>query len=129
MRRLRTKSSVASSPMKSPRAWLSFGALLGFIVTAPAAVTTDSTLRAGQAIAPVNGDFAIPASLGRIVDKNLFLSFSEFNLTMGESATFSDASNSGIGRILARVTGGPSMIDGTIRSTIAGANMVFINPQ
>jgi filamentous hemagglutinin family protein len=66
--------------------------------------------------------------LGRIVGNNLFHSFSQFNLSAGDVATFSGPAN--IQNILTRVTGGSaSSIDGTIRSTINGANFFLINPS
>lgn len=72
-------------------------------------------------------NFDITAGLGRIVGNNLFHSFSQFNLSAGDVATFSGPAN--IQNILTRVTGGsPSSIDGTIRSTIDGANFFLINP-
>jgi filamentous hemagglutinin family protein len=74
-------------------------------------------------------DYNITADLGKIVGKNLFQSFSQFNLVNGEVATFSGPVNVNIQNILARVTGGSaSSIDGTIQSSIQGANLFFINP-
>jgi filamentous hemagglutinin family protein len=78
---------------------------------------------------PLSGpNFDITAGLGRTVGNNLFHSFSQFNLSAGDVATFSGPAN--IQNILARVTGGSaSSIDGTIRSTINGANFFLINPS
>jgi len=77
---------------------------------------------------PLSGpNYNITADLGKIVGNNLFQSFSQFNLVNGDVATFSGPLN--IHNILARITGGsPSFIDGTIQSTIPGANLFFINP-
>jgi filamentous hemagglutinin family protein len=77
---------------------------------------------------PLSGpNFDITAGLGRTVGNNLFHSFSQFNLSAGDVATFSGPAN--IQNILARVTGGSaSSIDGTIRSSITGANFFLINP-
>jgi filamentous hemagglutinin family protein len=73
-------------------------------------------------------NFDITAGTGRTVGNNLFHSFSQFNLSAGDVATFSGPAN--IQNILARVTGGSaSSIDGTIRSTISGANFFLINPS
>src|SRR5262249_5222986 len=73
-------------------------------------------------------NYDINSSLGRIVGNNLFHSFSQFNLSAGDVATFSGPAN--IQNILTRVTGGSaSSIDGTIRSTINGANFFLINPS
>src|SRR5438046_725751 len=72
-------------------------------------------------------NFMITANLGRLVNTNLFQSFSQFNLNSSESATFTGPAN--VHNILARVTSGsPSSIDGTIRSDIQGANLFFMNP-
>src|SRR5713101_1510210 len=62
-------------------------------------------------------NYVIPAAVGQIRGPNLFHSFGQFNLSIGESATFTGPNT--IANILSRVTGGsPSNIDGTIRSTI-----------
>ena len=62
-------------------------------------------------------NFMITAPMGRLVNTNLFQSFSQFNLNSSQSATFTGPSN--VHNILARVTSGsPSSIDGT---TIAAA--------
>ena len=73
-------------------------------------------------------NFDITAGMGRTVGNNLFHSFSQFNLSSGDVATFSGPAN--IQNILTRVTGGSaSSIDGTIRSSINGANFFLINPS
>jgi filamentous hemagglutinin family protein len=72
-------------------------------------------------------NYDITSGMGRIVGNNLFHSFSQFNLSAGDVANFSGPAN--IQNILARVTGGSaSSIDGTIRSSINGANFFLINP-
>ena len=69
-------------------------------------------------------NFMITANLGRLVNTNLFQSFSQFNLNNSQSATFTGPSN--VQNILARVTSGsPSSIDGTINLSIPGANLFF----
>jgi filamentous hemagglutinin family protein len=90
-------------------------------------VVLDGTLGASG---PLSGpDYNITANLGKTVGNNLFQSFSQFDLVNGEIATFSGPVNINIRNILARVTGGsPSSIDGTIQSTIQGANLFFLNP-
>jgi filamentous hemagglutinin family protein len=73
------------------------------------------------------GEYRIGARLGRLAGKNLFHSFEQFDLREGERATFRGPAQ--IERIISRVTGGePSDIDGTIRSTIEGADFYFLNP-
>lgn len=78
---------------------------------------------------PLSGpDYQITEDLGRTIGPNLFHSFRDFQLAATESATFSGAA--AIDNIIARVTGeNPSAIDGTIRSTIAGADLFFLNPN
>jgi filamentous hemagglutinin family protein len=88
-------------------------------------IGTDGSLGASTVLSGPN--FQIPASLGKVEGNNLFHSFDTFDLVQGESATFSGPAN--IRNILARVTGGsPTFIDGTINSSIAGANLYFLNP-
>jgi filamentous hemagglutinin family protein len=73
-------------------------------------------------------NYNITAGLGRTRGNNLFHSFAQFDLTAGDTATFSGPPN--IQNILARVTGGSaSSIDGTVRSDIAGANLFLLNPN
>ena len=65
--------------------------------------------------------------MGQQLGNNLFHSFQSFNLNSDESATFSGADS--VQNIITRVTGGnPSVIDGTLRSTIPNADLYFINP-
>ena len=72
-------------------------------------------------------NFMISANYGRQIGGNLFQSFSQFNLNNLQSATFTGPSS--VHNILARVSsGGPSSIDGTIRSDIQGANLFLMNP-
>src|SRR5439155_5175222 len=72
-------------------------------------------------------NYNITADLGRTVGNNLFHSFAQFTLDTGDVATFSGPAN--IQNVLSRVTGGSaSSIDGTIRSSINGANFFLINP-
>src|SRR5438270_117102 len=60
-------------------------------------------------------NFMIPASVGRQVGGNLFQSFSQFDLTSTQSATFTGPTK--VQNILSRVTSGtPSSIDGTVNS-------------
>ena len=72
-------------------------------------------------------DYAIEAKFGQQHGGNLFHSFQDFNLNLGESATFSGPSS--VENIISRVTGGnPSQINGLLRSTISNADMYFLNP-
>ena len=88
-----------------------------------AEVITDNTL--GSVVSLTNNDYQITA--GQQYGENLFHSFNQFSLSKGEIATFSGPSN--VSNIISRVTGGTSsIINGTIRSTIANANMYLLNP-
>ena len=99
---------------------------LAGLLTSRAAVITDGSLGAGGPL--IGPNFAVPASLGRLAGGNLFHSFSQFDLTSSESATFSGPA--AVHNILARVTGGnASSIDGLIHSTIPGANFYLLNPN
>ena len=92
---------------------------------AHAGITMDGTLGQGGALAGPN--YQIPADLGQQVGGNLFHSFGQFSIDTGESATFSGPHS--VNNIIGRVTGGEaSFIDGTIRSTIPGANLYLLNP-
>jgi filamentous hemagglutinin family protein len=72
--------------------------------------------------------YTISDKMGQIRGSNLFHSFGQFNLSQGESATFTGPNT--IANILSRVTGGsPSSIDGTIRSQIPGAHLYLLNPN
>jgi len=75
-------------------------------------------------------NYLIPASAGKQAGGNLFHSFSQFDLSNGEIATFqAPLTPATINNILARINSGSmSSIDGTIRSEINGANLYLINP-
>src|ERR1700735_4913562 len=92
-------------------------------------VTLDGTVGPKGSVLPdANSVFTIDASLGTGRGNNLFHSFGQFNLSQGDTASFTGPAN--ILNILARVTGGkPSMIDGTIdTTTMPNANFFLINP-
>jgi filamentous hemagglutinin family protein len=107
---------------------------LAFPEPACAQVVTDGSLGGpkgpvGSGTIPGVGTttYHITDSLGKRAGQNLFHSFSTFNVGTGESATFTGPG--GIQNIVSRVTGGSnSWIDGTLRSTIQGANLYFLNP-
>ncbi len=74
-------------------------------------------------------DVSIPHTDGSVVGRNLFHSFSEFNIRSGERATFTYSGSGPIDNVLSRVSGGSaSTIDGTLRSTIPAADLFLINP-
>ena len=75
----------------------------------------------------VGPHYTIPARLGQTYGHTLFHSFGLFNVQTGESATFTGPRT--IDNILSRITGGQrSLIDGTLRSDIPGANLYLLNP-
>ena len=91
-----------------------------------AQVVLDGTLGSGGVLQ--GPDYRISDDLGSTMGSNLFHSFSDFNLSVGESATFSGPDS--IANILTRVTGNnASTIDGLLRSTIANADFFFMNPN
>ena len=99
---------------------------LAAALTAHGQIVMDGKLGAAGALS--GPAFQITSDLGRQMGANLFHSFSQFNLSQGQSATFSGPAN--VQNILARVTGGSaSSIDGTLRSTITGANLFLLNPN
>ena len=102
--------------------------LLGLILgqTGHAGVATDASL--GPARHLGGPEYAVTADLGRQAGPNLFHSFAEFNLGAGETADFSGPAE--VRNIVSRVTGGTlSTIDGTVRSSIAGADLYLFNPH
>lgn len=104
------------------------GAIIGMAILANngwGQVTLDGTLGPSG---PLSGpNYAITADLGQQVGGNLFHSFGLFSIQTGESATFSGPNS--VSNIIGRVTGGQvSFIDGTLRSTIPGANLYLLNP-
>ena len=72
-------------------------------------------------------DYFIDEALGQRAGGNLFFSFGEFNIASGEEAHF-HADSAGITNLISRVTGvGASTIDGTVSSSIDGANLWLVN--
>jgi filamentous hemagglutinin family protein len=99
--------------------------IFGLIGGASAEVATDGTV--GPRMRLGGPEFDIRADLGTRAGRNLFHSFERFSLASGERATFSGPDE--IRNVLSRVTGDElSYIDGTIASTIPGADFFFINP-
>ena len=112
-----------------------FGALVLAMLVAVSAqsgaavadIVRDGTV--GPAGALTGPNFTIPESDGSLVGNNLFHSFTTFDINTGESATFT-ATTGGITNVISRVTGSTaSTIDGTLRSSVAGADFWFINPN
>ncbi|MEO5339127.1 MAG: filamentous hemagglutinin N-terminal domain-containing protein [Magnetococcus sp. MYC-9] len=116
-------------------AWLAGWVLLSSGLSAPPAgaaggVFFDGSMGAAGAAAKSGSIFSIPSSRGTLQGGNLFHSFSQFDLVSGEKATFSNSGGQTIRNVFSRITGGRgSTIDGTIQSTMAGANLYFMNPK
>ncbi len=90
-----------------------------------AEVSTDGTL--GRRVTRTGPNFAIGADLGQVRGRNLFHSFERFNIDTGGRVTFTGPG--GIKNVISRVTGGErSSIDGTLASTIPGADFYLLNP-
>ena len=110
--------------------WLETTALTSLVALIPglafAQVITDGSTGPGGALS--GPDYQITEDLGTRAGDNLFHSFSDFSIGTGESATFSGPDE--IENVISRVTGpNPSDIDGTLRSTMPGADFYFINPN
>ena len=89
-------------------------------------ITPDLTL--GTTVTPSGNIFNING--GTIKGTNQFHSFGQFSVGTGDIASFNGPANATIQNILSRVTGGTrSEIDGTLRSTISGANLYLLNPS
>lgn len=90
-----------------------------------AGITLDGTM--GQSGTLSGPKYSITDTMGTLNGANLFHSFGEFNIFLGESATFTGPNY--LQNIIARVTGGnSSTIDGLLSSAITGANLYFVNP-
>ncbi len=88
------------------------------------AITSDGTL--GTTVAQSGNLYNING--GTIKGTNQFHSFGQFSVGTGDIASFNGPAT--IQNILSRVTGGArSDIDGTLRSTIPGANLFLLNPS
>ena len=72
-------------------------------------------------------DHLIEQGFGKLEQRNLFHSFRNFSIAVGQSATFT--AQSPVDNVIARVTGmSASQIDGALRSTIDGADVFLLNP-
>jgi len=79
-----------------------------------------------------DGVYVIDSTDGEGSGSNLFHSFSDFNVDSGESAQFTDSTNSNYGNVILRVTGGnESVILGQISTDAAlgEANLFLLNPN
>ena len=96
--------------------------LLYYSFDAGAEATFEST---GETI---SGDMTITQDMGMTQGTNLLHSFLTFNVSTGESATFTG--DNSITNVIARVSGdSASNINGLLRSSITDANLFLINPN
>lgn len=90
-------------------------------------ITLDGTIGTAEKLDLPGPNYEIKPEHGHQAGANLFHSFQKFNIHSNESATFSGPNS--VQNIISRVTGGnASWIDGTLRSTIPGADMYLLNP-
>jgi filamentous hemagglutinin family protein len=94
-------------------------------------IATDGTVGPAQTLGGLKVDVDIEQNLGTTVGKNLFHSFSEFNVNSGQTVTFRENTPNALDNVISRVTGGSrSEINGTLSSTPKGhANLYLINPS
>lgn len=94
-------------------------------------VRTDGSLTGLAQTVPGSAmvDYLISEDFGARSGDNLFFSFEEFSIDVGEIAEF-QANPIPTSNIFARVSGGAvSQINGDLRSSVSGANLWLINPQ
>ena len=93
-------------------------------------VTTDGSLSPTGTRVTIDGpDMMVPSELGLISGENLFHSLDTLDVPSASTATFTRGGFAGpIRNVITRVTGGPSEIDGTLRSTIGEQAFFLINP-
>src|SRR5688572_2543946 len=98
------------------------------VTNASAQIVTDGSLGPGVALA--GPDFVIGEALGTRLGSNLFHSFTDFNVQLNQSATFTSNFAGLTTNVISRVTGGNvSVINGLLASDIAGADVWLINPN
>ena len=107
------------------------GVALALCLIAPPAaaqITLDGSV--GPKLTLQGPNYTIDSTAGQIRGGNLFHSFGTFSVQPGQSATFTDSQVAPISNVLGRITGGESsFINGTLRSTISGANLFLFNPS
>jgi len=103
-------------------------ALFSVVFPAYSEVVRDGSIGSAATDQPTGPDYTINESMGQLSGNNLFHSFSSFSLSSEQSATFT--ATSAVSNVISRVTGNStSQIDGSLNSTIAGANLYFLNPN
>ena len=100
--------------------------LHSYMAWARGGIATDGTMGAAQTLS--GSTVTIPQALGTTVGRNLFHSFSEFNIANGQTIEFSGGDS--LQNVISRVTGKETTdIQGTLKSSIANAAFYFINPN
>jgi filamentous hemagglutinin family protein len=90
-------------------------------------ITADGTLGTRVMPTSIPGGTQYDINGGKIAGSNQFHSFTSFGVGTGDVASFNGPA--GIENVISRVTGGSlSAIDGTIASTVSGANVFLLNP-
>ncbi len=100
----------------------------GFPSGAPGYLGSVHTLSPGGGSSDVN----VTQSMGTTVGHNLFQSFSQFNISKGQTVTFEEDNKGFVDNVIARVSGKDvSEINGTLRVTPDGgrANFYLLNPN
>jgi filamentous hemagglutinin family protein len=106
---------------------LAVGTLLLGPAPGSAEVATDGTL--GAKVRLTGRDVKVPARLGQTRGQNLFHSFERFGVEAGNKVTFTAPERLKLKNVIGRVTGGEaSRIDGTLASSIPGADLWLLNP-
>ena len=91
-------------------------------------VVRDGSIGPGVGTQPTGPAFVIDESMGQLNGANLFHSFSQFDLSSGQSASFTAVSS--VDNVISRITGGtPSSIDGSVTSSLPGANLFLFHPS
>lgn len=99
-----------------------------FANVASAQIATDGSL--GPVVRLGGSDVVIPENLGTRAGRNIFHSFSDFNVQRGGSATFTAVRGMQTSNIIGRVTGNTaSNIEGALRSSVPGAALWLMNPN
>jgi len=101
----------------------------------PKGIIIDNTFGNAKSL-ELNGmlTYTISPEDGKMINKNLFFSFEQFNLHRGETAFFkkmnSSKNNISINNIISRITNGrKSFVSGKISSDFENINVFFFNPS
>ncbi len=100
---------------------------------AASSIVRDGTIGGpGQPVGVPDGDgqrFEIGQSFGQAAGANLFHSFTRLDVAAADRVDFTSDPGASFRNVITRVTGGRTQIDGTLISSVPGANFFLINPQ